>query len=43
MRVLHVFHELLYSGGEIMYVGAAKIFQSKGCDLSVIATFDNLG
>ena len=43
MRVLHVFHELKYSGAEIMYVDAAPVFNSLGCDLSVVATATNLG
>jgi len=43
MRVLHVFHELKYSGAEIMYVDAVPVFNSLGCDLSVVATATNLG
>lgn len=43
MRILHVFHELKFSGAEIMYVDAASIFQEKGCELYVIATAKELG
>jgi glycosyltransferase involved in cell wall biosynthesis len=43
MKVLHVFHELKFSGAEIMYVDAANIFQEKGCELSVMATAIELG
>ncbi len=43
MKVLHILHELKYSGAEIMYVDAAPVFNSLGCDLSVVATASNLG
>jgi len=43
MKILHILHELKFSGAEIMYVDAAPLFQEKGCDLSVVATAVNLG
>lgn len=43
MKVVHILHELKYSGAEIMYVDAAPVFQSLGCELAVVATADNLG
>ncbi len=43
MKVIHIFHSLKFSGAEIMYVDAAPLFQSKGCDLSVMATANELG
>ena len=43
MRVIHILHELKFSGAEIMYVDAAPTFQEMGCDLSVVATAENLG
>ncbi|WP_198012029.1 glycosyltransferase family 4 protein [Gillisia sp. CAL575] len=43
MKVLHILHELKYSGAEIMYVDAAPVFKSLGYDLSVVATAKNLG
>ena len=43
MKVLHIFHELKYSGAEIMYVDAAPLFQEKGCELAVMATAKELG
>lgn len=43
MKVLHVFHELKFSGAEIMYVDASRLFQMKGCELSALATSENLG
>jgi glycosyltransferase involved in cell wall biosynthesis len=43
MKVLHILHELKYSGAEIMYVDAAPVFQNKGCELAVMATADQLG
>ncbi|UMB54362.1 glycosyltransferase family 4 protein [Lutibacter sp. A64] len=43
MKVVHILHELKYSGAEIMYVDAASVFQSLGCELSVVATAPNLG
>lgn len=43
IKVLHILHELKYSGAEIMYVDAAPVFQEKGCELSVVATANNLG
>lgn len=43
MRVLHIFHSLRFSGAEIMYVDAAKVFQDNGCELSAVATADELG
>src|ERR1700761_1945189 len=43
MKVIHILHELKYSGAEIMYVDAAPIFQSKGCELTVVATAPDLG
>lgn len=43
MIVLHILHELKYSGAEIMYVDASPVFKSFGCKLSVVATGTNLG
>jgi len=43
MKILHVLHELKYSGAEIMYCDAASLFQQKGCDLSVMATAKEVG
>lgn len=43
MKIIHILHELKFSGAEIMYVDAASVFQKKGCDLTVVATAPNLG
>ncbi len=43
MKVLHILHELKFSGAEIMYVDAAPIFQRLGCNLSVVNTANQLG
>jgi glycosyltransferase involved in cell wall biosynthesis len=43
MKVLHVLHELKFSGAEIMYVDAAPILRQKGCELTVMATAEKLG
>lgn len=43
MRVLHILDELKFSGAEIMYVAAAKLFQDRGCELYVVNTADQLG
>jgi len=43
MKVIHILHELKFSGAEIMYVDAAPLFQEKGCELTVVATAPNLG
>lgn len=43
MKVLHILNELKFSGAEIMYVDAAPIFQSLGCELFVVNTAENLG
>ena len=43
MKVLHILHELKFSGAEIMYVDAAPFFQNKGCELTVMATSKNKG
>lgn len=43
MKVLHVFNELKYSGAEIMYADAAEFFKSNGCDLTAMATGENIG
>jgi glycosyltransferase involved in cell wall biosynthesis len=43
MKVIHILHSLKFSGAEIMYVGAAPLFQEKGCELTVVATADELG
>ena len=42
MKVLHILHELKFSGAEIMYVDAASLFQEKGYDLYVLATAERL-
>lgn len=43
MKILHILHELKFSGAEIMYVDAAPVFQRLGCDLSVVNTANRLG
>ncbi len=43
MKVIHVLHELKFSGAEIMYVDAAPLFQKKGCELTVVATAREVG
>ena len=43
MKVIHILHSLKYSGAEIMYVDAAHLFQEKGCEISVVATANDLG
>lgn len=43
MKIIHIFHSLKYSGAEIMYVDAAKLFQEQGCALAVVATSKELG
>ena len=43
MKILHILHELKFSGAEIMYVDAAPAFREKGCELSVVATAPKLG
>jgi glycosyltransferase involved in cell wall biosynthesis len=43
MKVIHILHELKFSGAEIMYVNAAPLFQQKGCELLVLATAADLG
>lgn len=43
IKVIHILHELKFSGAEIMYVDAANVFQENGCLLSVVATANNLG
>lgn len=43
MKVLHIFHELKFSGAEIMYVDAAPLFRKKGCSLTAMATAKELG
>jgi glycosyltransferase involved in cell wall biosynthesis len=43
MKVIHILIELKFSGAEIMYVDAAPIFQKKGCELTVMATANELG
>jgi glycosyltransferase involved in cell wall biosynthesis len=43
MKVIHILIELKFSGAEIMYVDAAPIFKKKGCELTVMATANELG
>ena len=43
MKIIHMLHELKFSGAEIMYVDAAPVFQQKGCELTVVAGAPNLG
>ena len=43
MNVVHIFHSLKFSGAEIMYTDAAKYFKDYGCNLSAIATDEDLG
>lgn len=43
MKVLHILHELKFSGAEILYTDAAPLFQSWGCSLGVVATSHRIG
>ena len=43
MKIVHVLNELKFSGAEIMYVDAARVFQEKGGDLMVVATAPEIG
>ncbi|MDD2476107.1 MAG: glycosyltransferase family 4 protein [Dysgonamonadaceae bacterium] len=43
MKIVHILHELKFSGAEIMYVDAAPVFQKKGCDLMVVASAPQIG
>lgn len=43
MKVIHILHSLKFSGAEIMYVDASPFFQEKGCELTVMATANELG
>ncbi len=43
MKILHVLNELKFSGAEIMYVDAARIFKELGADLYVLNTSEKLG
>ncbi len=43
MKIVHILHELKFSGAEIMYVDAASLFKDKGCELTVIATAPQIG
>jgi glycosyltransferase involved in cell wall biosynthesis len=43
MKILHVLHELKYSGAEIMYCDAAPLFQEKGYELTAMATAKEVG
>ena len=43
MKIVHILHELKFSGAEIMYVDAAPVFQKKGCELLVVASAPQLG
>lgn len=43
MKVLEIFHELKFSGAEIMYVDASSFLREKGCDLTAMATASNYG
>lgn len=43
MKVVHILHELKFSGAEIMYVDAAPLFQTKGVELMVVANAPELG
>ena len=43
MKIIHILHELKFSGAEIMYVDAASVFQKNGCELLVVATAPQLG
>jgi glycosyltransferase involved in cell wall biosynthesis len=43
MKVLEIFHELKFSGAEIMYVDAASFLREKGCELTAMATGSNVG
>ena len=43
MKIIHILHSLKFSGAEIMYVDAAHFFQEKGCELTVMATANDLG
>ena len=43
MKVIHILVELKFSGAEMMYVDAANVFKNKGCELTVMATAQNIG
>ncbi len=43
MRIIHIFHELKFSGAEIMYVDAASIFRQKGFELTALSTARDVG
>ena len=43
MRVLHIFNEIKFSGGEIMYSCASSIFQKEGFQLYALSTGPEIG
>lgn len=43
MKVLHILHELKFSGAEIMYTAAAPEFRKLGCKLYVVNTSVSVG
>lgn len=43
MKVLHLFNEIKFSGGELMYASAAPFFQSNGITMLAFGTGKSLG
>lgn len=43
MRVLHIFHEIKYSGAEIMYANAAPLFHQHGIEMIALSTGKEVG
>lgn len=43
IKILHIFHELKFSGAEIMYADAATVFKKLGCELTAVSTAENIG
>lgn len=43
MKVLHLFNEINFSGGELMYANAASFFQSKGVEMLAVSTGKEFG
>jgi glycosyltransferase involved in cell wall biosynthesis len=43
IKILHVFHEIKFSGAEIMYFNALNEFIERGCDIEILATGKSVG
>lgn len=43
LRVLHIFHEIKFSGAEIMYSNAAELFQTYNVELYAFSTGEKIG